>query len=110
MFLVQYNFFLNVKIEDIFLIYLKICSFYFKKETTYIYNGERKQGKRAYRLYIKTRENIPHINYTSRKKLTTHKTHGYAHRHIVKIEHTGRYEDMTCIKVDSKDSLFITEH
>ena len=80
------------------------------KIPSYTYNGERRQGKTAYRLKIKTSKNNPNLNYTSRKTLNEDGRQSCARRHIVSIKHTGEYGDMTCIAVDSDDSLFITEH
>lgn len=80
------------------------------KKTTYTYKGEKRQGKMAYRLLIKTNHYIPQINYTKRKSLNLEKVHVYARRHIESIRYTGKYNDMTCIKIDSDDSLFLAEH
>ena len=54
----------------------------------FTYNNESKIGAYNYRVYI---------NY--RRK----------YKHIIDIEETNEQAEMTCIKVDSKDSLFITE-
>ena len=80
------------------------------KTPYYTYNGERKQGKIAYRLKIKTSEDTPNINYTNRKALSLQSRQSCARRHIVSITHTGEYGEMTCIAIDSEDSLFVTEH
>ena len=81
-----------------------------EKQPTYTYNGEKKFGKKAYRIRIKTNETFKTISAISRKALHEDSTQCYARRHVVSIRNTGEYGEMTCISVDSADSLFITEH
>lgn len=76
------------------------------RNTKYTYNGEKKNGKESYRIYIKLYDFLPfsskkHIsNYISRKKYLK------PYRIIKNIEYIGKKE-IRCIAVDAEDKLYV---
>ncbi|MBX3038567.1 MAG: hypothetical protein KF758_16775 [Anaerolineales bacterium] len=78
------------------------------KHPTYTYNGEKKNGRLAYRHYIKLPSNIAPFRL-SRKANAYHPLGKYEpHRSIVKIEHVGQ-DYAQCIMLDSENQLYVTD-
>jgi len=74
----------------------------------YTHNGERKNGRLAYRLYIKLPSDIAPFRL-SRKANAYHPSGKYEpHRSIVKIEHV-RQDSAQCIMLDSENQLYVTD-
>ncbi len=79
------------------------------KTPTYTYNGEKRTGRTAYRIFFKLYKFKP---FTSKKHKSiyrerTHYTEAY--RIIKKIEPCEPIVSR-CITVDAKDQLYVTEH
>ena len=72
-------------------------------------NGEKDCGE-VYRLHIKTNKSIPKIHTSNRREQQWKQPKVYAHRAIEEIIETDEYVEMTCIQVDNKDSLFVTNN
>lgn len=80
-----------------------------KEKTKYVYNGQERTGRIAYRVYIKCPKEIATIHSTP-KKDNNKKQQCYARKSIINIEKTEEYGEMTCIKTSAPDSLFITDN
>ena len=78
------------------------------RQTYYTYKGDKKPGQPSYRIHIKAPESIPVLHSSEKHDKTWKKAQSLARRTIRRIERTGRYEDMTCISVDSENKLFMT--
>jgi hypothetical protein len=79
-----------------------------RKIPTYLHKGEKRQGRLAYRLYIKLPSNIMPFRL-SRKAEIYHPAGKYEpHRSIVKIEHVGQ-DYAKCIMLDSENQLYVTD-
>lgn len=78
------------------------------RQTYFTHKGKKKPGQPSYRLHIKAPESIPVLHSSEKHDKTWKKAQSLARRTIRRIERTGRYEDMTCISVDSDDKLFMT--
>lgn len=76
---------------------------------TYTCDGEKKEGKRNYRVWISFSNGI--IPVKSKKNIAKYnpKKH-FNHRFITKIVKTNKYKEMQCIQVDAKDHLYCTEN
>ena len=70
----------------------------------------RKDCGIVYRLRIKTSKDFLKLHTSERREKQWKQTKVYAHRAIEEIIETNEYVEMTCIKVDNKDSLFVTNH
>ncbi|MBI3175198.1 MAG: hypothetical protein HYZ25_15845 [Chloroflexi bacterium] len=78
------------------------------KHPIYTYNGEKKNGRLAYRLYIKLPSDIAPFRL-SRKANAYHPAGKYEpHRSIVNIEHVGQ-DYAQCIMLDSENQLYVTD-
>ena len=78
------------------------------KHPTYTYKGEKRNGKIAYRLYIKLPSHIMPFRL-SRKANAYHPAGTYEpHRSIVKIDHVGQ-DSAQCIMLDSENQLYVTD-
>lgn len=80
-----------------------------EKIPTYTYNGERRTGKKAYRVFFKLYNFKP---FTSEKHFASYRerTHyNKAYRIIKKIEPCEPIMSR-CITVDAEDQLYVTEH
>jgi len=76
---------------------------------TYIYKGEKKKGRKAYRLNIKLLEGMNPFRL-ERKRILYNEPKKYPiGRYIKTIEPCGEHE-CVCISVDSPDKLYVTEH
>jgi hypothetical protein len=62
----------------------------------------------AYRLRIKTNQNIPKIHSSERREKQWKTPRVWAFRAIEEIIETDEYVEMTCIKVDNPSCLFVT--
>lgn len=76
------------------------------KVPAYTYKGEKKEGKKFYRIYVR----YPHPPFRlSRKKEKNRPYTKYPpSRKVDKVETVGR-EEAQCIKVAAKDSLYVTK-
>lgn len=77
------------------------------RQTYYTYNNEKKAGKVSYRLYIKAPKDTPKLHSSIKHEGTWAKGQSSSRRTIRRIEATDRYEEMTCISVDSTNKLFL---
>lgn len=80
-----------------------------KLNPKYIYNDKRKNGRTAYRIYIKCPKEIPIIHFSPKKGMPV-KQQCYARKSIVNIQATEEYGEMTCIKTSAPDELFLTDN
>ena len=80
------------------------------RDTSYTYNGEKKQGKHSYRINIRY-NNPKELVYLSRKKDKISDNYQYSDMklEIINVERTGVIEDMRCIMLDDKEHLYITD-
>ena len=78
------------------------------KHPIYTYNGEKKNGRLAYRLYIKLPSDIAPFRLS--RKANAYRPQGKyePHRSIVKIEHVGQ-DAAQCIMLDSENQLYVTD-
>lgn len=79
------------------------------KTPTYTYNGEKRTGRTAYRIFFKLYKFKP---FTSKKHKSTYRERTHyteAYRIIKKIEPCEPIVSR-CITVDAKDQLYVTEH
>lgn len=79
------------------------------KTPTYTYNGEKRIGRTAYRIFFKLYKFKP---FTSKKHIATYKertNYKKAYRIIKKIEPCEPIISR-CITVDALDELYVTEH
>jgi hypothetical protein len=78
------------------------------KQPTYTYEGEKRNGKIAYRLYIKLPAHI--MPFRLSRKVNAYRPAGKyePHRSIVKIEHIGQ-DYAQCIMLDSENQLYVTD-
>lgn len=81
-----------------------------EKETSYVYNEEKKNGQIAYRLYIKTSDTIPKIHFSQKREKQWKKGQSFSHRTIREIRKTEQFEEMTCIKTSNPTELFLTNN
>ena len=80
-----------------------------KLNPKYIYNDKRKNGRTAYRIYIKCPKEIPIIHFSPKKGMPV-KQQCYARKSIINIQATEEYGEMTCIKTSAPDELFLTDN
>jgi N12 class adenine-specific DNA methylase/predicted nucleic acid-binding Zn-ribbon protein len=74
----------------------------------YTYNGEKKQGQKAYNITIRMPENIIPVSSKKQKRKFVSKTKYQPIRFIKSIESIGKQEAQ-CIKVSAKDELYVCE-
>jgi len=75
------------------------------QKTTYLYNGEKKDGKLKYRIHIRPNQNI----FKLKRKLNSQHEYRFENRKaIIKIEEDG-FEKAQCILIDDKNHLYITD-
>jgi hypothetical protein len=79
-----------------------------KKISTYIHITGKKNGRLAYRLYIKLPSDI--MPFRLSRKANAYRPQGKyePHRSIVKIEHVGQ-DYAQCIMLDSENQLYVTD-
>lgn len=78
------------------------------KHPIYTHNGEKRNGRLAYRLYIKLPSKLAPFRL-SRKANAYHPQGKYEpHRSIVRIEHVGQ-DYAQCIMLDSENQLYVTD-
>jgi len=75
----------------------------------YTYNGEKKNGKKAYRVNIKLQSGMNPFKLQRKKELYKEPQKYKVGRYIKKIEFE-RKGDAVCISVDSPDKLYVAEH
>lgn len=80
-----------------------------ERQTHYTYKGEKHEGKPSYRVSIKTTDNISKIHSSQKHEEKWKKGQSSARRTIRRITKTKNKKIMTCIQVDSKDKLFLTD-
>lgn len=79
------------------------------RQTYFTYNDEKKPGLPSYRILIKASGEIPKIHSSLKHESKWVKGQSSARRTIRRITPTSEMADMTCIKVDAEDELFLTE-
>ena len=72
------------------------------------FNG--KEGLASYRLIVVLPKEFPPFRLKRKADEWKPRTKYQPARTIVEVRPTDRYEEMTCIAVESPDSLFVTEH
>lgn len=80
-----------------------------ERRTQYTHQGEKRDGRLSYRVTIKTSDHIPKIHASDKHEAKWSKGQSVARRTIRRIEPTGKYTPMTCIKVDADDECFLTD-
>ena len=78
------------------------------KIPTYTYKGEKRNGKLAYRLYVRLPSHI--MPFRLSRKANAYRPAGKyePHRSIVKIEYIGQ-DYAQCIMLDSENQLYVTD-
>lgn len=76
------------------------------RHTKYTYNGEKRNGRESYRVYIKSYEYIPFSSEKHLKKYKPRIKYNRPYRKIKSIEYIGKKE-IRCIAVDAKDKLYV---
>jgi len=76
---------------------------------TFKYNGEKKQGKKAYRCYPKLNNMKSLFNLRRKKDRISNKKKYFVKRIISNIEMVGK-ENSQCIMIDSEDHLYLTNN
>lgn len=79
-----------------------------KDKCTYMHNGEKRIGRKAYRLYIRLPEKIKPFRLTRKLDKLKNSQKRIPTRAIEKIEYIGK-EEAKCISVDTEDSLYVTD-
>tara|TARA_Y100000034_G_scaffold134024_1_gene201332 strand:+ start:524 stop:3934 length:3411 start_codon:yes stop_codon:yes gene_type:complete len=79
------------------------------RHTSYTHNGEKRQGKISYRLYIKMPTGIAPFRLNRKLLRYREPTKYLARRSVVSIEPIGEKE-CQCISIDSTDNLYVTDH
>lgn len=82
----------------------------FKEKPTYIYKGEKLIGNPSHRLLIKTTKKITKIHSSLKHESNWKSGQSIARRYVKSIKKTDKLEEMTCISVDNKDKLFLTDN
>lgn len=80
-----------------------------KEKPTYFYNGEKRIGQKAYRLFISLPNNIIPFKLSRKANRYIRKAKYHPARAIVSIKKIG-YGETQCIKVDAEDGLYITDN
>lgn len=80
-----------------------------EKIPTYTYNGEKKVGRKSYRIYFKLYDFKPYMSIKHAERDTKRSQYKKAYRIIKKIEPCGEIISR-CITVDAPDSLYVTDH
>lgn len=76
------------------------------RHAKYTYNGEKRNGRESYRVYIKLYEYIPFSSEKHLKKYKPRIKYNRPYRKIKSIEYIGKKE-IRCIAVDAKDKLYV---
>ena len=76
---------------------------------TYMYKGEKKNGKLAYRVNIKLPKGMNPFRLKRKAERYVEPTKYPTGRYIKNIEKVG-FEETICISVDAPDKLYVTEH
>ncbi|MCL4273176.1 MAG: hypothetical protein KJZ77_04835 [Anaerolineales bacterium] len=74
----------------------------------YMYKGEKRQGRLAYRLYIKLPSSIMPFRLSRKANIYRPAGKYEPHRSIVNIEHVGQ-DYAQCIMLDSENQLYVTD-
>ena len=77
--------------------------------TSYTYKGEKKEGKKSYRLNIKLQGSMNPFKLKRKMDLYNEPTKYKVARYIKNIEYEGVGEAV-CISVDSPNKLYVAEH
>lgn len=75
----------------------------------FTHNGERRAGRRNYRLQIALPSHIAPFRLMRKAARYTHRPKYPPSRAVVKVEYVGR-APAQCIRVDAPDQLYITDH
>ena len=75
--------------------------------TQYTYKGVKKNGKKSYTLYIKL-DVDKHFKLKRKQNRVVKRTKYFPQRYITAIEYS-RNTECVCIKLDSKDELYLTD-
>jgi hypothetical protein len=79
------------------------------RNTTYTYNGEKKQGKLSYRINIKLQRDMNPFRLERKKELYKEPKKYKVARYIKDIQFE-KYGEAVCISIDSPNKLYVTEH
>jgi hypothetical protein len=79
------------------------------KNPVYTYNGEKRKGKVSYRFQICMPREISPFRCEIKKSKYIPRSKYQPRRIIRTIEYVGR-KDAVCIRIDSQDSLYVTNH
>jgi len=83
----------------------------YEKPITFTYKGETKKGKLNYRVFIKKPVNLNvFTSIKHNEKYNEPKMYINPHRKIKSIENLNMVKEMTCIKVDSDEELYLTNN
>ena len=74
----------------------------------YTYKEEKRTGQDNYRVRIKPSKQLPKLHNSAKHESHWKEGQSSARRTIRAIRETDRWDEMTCISVDSKDKLFLT--
>lgn len=77
-----------------------------ERTTQYNYKGVKKNGKKSYRLYIKL-DVDKHFRLKRKQDRVVKRTKYFPQRYIVGVQYS-RTTECVCIKLDSKDELYLT--
>lgn len=80
-----------------------------EKIPTYTYNGEKKVGRKSYRIHFKLYDFKPYTSTKHTDRDNERSQYTKAYRIIKKIEPCGEIISR-CITVDAPDSLYVTDH
>lgn len=78
------------------------------RHTKYTYNGEKKNGRESYRVYIKLYKYLPFSSEKHTQKYVERKKYLKPYRIIKNIEYVGKKE-IRCISVDAEDKLYVAK-
>ncbi len=76
--------------------------------TKYTHNGEKREGKRSYRLYARLPSEIEPFKLKRKKEKLKNPQNREPSRSIRSIEKVGR-EEVQCISVETEDNLYATD-
>jgi type IV secretory pathway VirB4 component len=80
-----------------------------KRRTTYVYKGERRDGRTSYRLRASLRSGLQLFSLQRKRDALNERTVYQPTRAIVSVEPVG-VRDMQCIAVDAADHLYVADH
>lgn len=79
-----------------------------ERHTTYTHKGEKRIGRKSYRMHIKLPSGMEPFRLARKKDNYCHRTKYHPTRAIKNVEYVGEKEAQ-CIKVAASDGLFVTK-